>query len=700
MGSESMTPQSAKIRTRKRYIPIFSFGCLLILSIFLTATLIGTGGEGDDTSNPTEASLVVSNDENEISEFQDVPKSDIIPIPPSSESLDTTLKGDEAPAIDPCDKKGWRVSGTVKDPQGMPISNAKVLLQCYAETGGHFNPMDPAVTDEEGVYSVDIPTFKELDEYSYPFGSPFSIFGTAMAPGYVPGSDTSHNSLSPNTVNLILRLDIVLKPGCVLYGRVVTKDDIPVVEADVILTSTEKKTRNRIKTDRNGCYAIPINRAGKHVLYAEKIGSGVSSAAFVELDSNSGMEAPTLILQECGFIAGTALDPDGNPIEGLRIHAFQEVLLNIVAEDLEDNSKDYKHAGRSISDTGSCVGIPFGTVLTGPDGRFRISGLKQGNYFLWLPVSFRSGDQPPCEIPRILYQTGTGNARIVADVHRLKVHLRDEKGLLLPFVKVTLNCEWSWGEEYVNGIFNAQVPPGPLKITAKAWGDLFAEETLEIKAGNYCTEMDLVLKKNESPGRVRLIFTGPDGKKVRQFSNLTVSYCGEKSIRPMSLSMFEMDTNSVGDFILTLLPDTYTITAYPNGTMDRCLPIQAENICVKPEKQIKVHFPLRMGGQLRLTILSSVKDDLKIYHVIAKPASGKAGLGDKPSLRKFYPHGQEKAVYLKDLKPGIPYLSPEVFEEGLYTLELKARGFEPVEQSFSISPGQVTDATVVLQPSR
>jgi hypothetical protein len=60
----------------------------------------------------------------------------------------------------------------------------------------------------------------------------------------------------------------------------------------------------------------------------------------------------------------------------------------------------------------------------------------------------------------------------------------------------------------------------------------------------------------------------------------------------------------------------------------------------------------------------------------------------------------DKTVYLDDLKPGIQYLSKELFEEGTYTLEVKAKGFEPTELSFCISPGEVSDLTAVLQPKR
>jgi len=159
-----------------------------------------------------------------------------------------------------------------------------------------------------------------------------------------------------------------LHPPRAIIGRVVDREGKPVTSFTV--TARENtggpiaglgERRQETSTDEDGAFAIRSVPAGAWLVDA--IGDGFTRSAAVEVVlTNDADPAPIeLVLHRGGAVSGVVRDTAGGPIAGA------EVTLKLNASELMRNMR---------IDEGGVTGSP--NASTGPDGRFKLTGLEAG----------------------------------------------------------------------------------------------------------------------------------------------------------------------------------------------------------------------------------------------------------------------------------------------------------------------------------
>ncbi|MDB4958709.1 MAG: hypothetical protein JWO36_6278 [Myxococcales bacterium] len=243
---------------------------------------------------------------------------------------------------------GAPVTGRVVDEHGAPVPGARVGYVSSSELRGTPDAVDGVVSAGDGSWR-----FIALPAGSFRFVA----------------NDDEH---APGTSSLVT-LDgatektgvvVTMSPGAVVRGRVVDTTKQPVAGARVRIASTGRGARGgprqsgrQTYSDARGEFAIrglvraPLFATASH----EK---GASSGA--EVDTTSGDANVVITLDLTAVIAGTVVDPEGQPIESAQVTAFPQL-----------------GGGPQLGARGR--GGP-NVELTDASGKFRIGGLAPGAY--------------------------------------------------------------------------------------------------------------------------------------------------------------------------------------------------------------------------------------------------------------------------------------------------------------------------------
>ncbi len=298
---------------------------------------------------------------------------------------ETVRAGEGSPEVRIELERTAEIAGTVLDPDGKPAPGALVRLTFDVKENDlppGFDFFDPAmvflaatVADPEGKFH-----FKDFR------GSPGDNF-RVVADHLTYARGGSESFSLARVSDAPLEVEVRLQKGCRVHGTV-TDGQRPVAGAAVRLqrrapsdAGGENERRGMeamfmtmaglpkggqvVHTDREGKFAHERILPNHYSLSAEMAGYIESSAQKLSLEAGNEQEV-SLVLDPGGTIAGSVVDPEGNPIPLARLRLLQE---------REGADGEFLMAQKVF-------GGAYKSARSGPDGVFRITGLPSMRFTL------------------------------------------------------------------------------------------------------------------------------------------------------------------------------------------------------------------------------------------------------------------------------------------------------------------------------
>ena len=245
------------------------------------------------------------------------------------------------------------VEGRTVDPDGKPVAGAAVAI----------NPAGPTAMGR-GYVMVSTATMKETrsgDDGSFRIEdvSPGTWELKAAAAGHL---SVEMSSLEVRSAQDLTGVEVVLAPGAVVEGRVLSPGSRPVAGAEVepveprVMGPRILLRPTRAVTDGDGYYRLDGVSPGDRTFRAERDGF---RAAVRDLEVRPGENALDFSLEAGAEISGRVVDDDGTPVSTARVVLYE---------------------GYNSWNLPSAVSRPDGTfVLAGvADGSYRIAAEKEG----------------------------------------------------------------------------------------------------------------------------------------------------------------------------------------------------------------------------------------------------------------------------------------------------------------------------------
>lgn len=653
-------------------------GVVLIFILILSFMLLWPGEE--DRALPPEKKLT-HGDTPEKEEIKTIQSKEMIP-PESLNNPNHIKNGKAHPEFEIMKVPGWPIWGVVKNTEGNLLQGAEVRLW-YRDHEEH----GPFMTDENGVYTANLPLPKEFLSLAPNELFRRCISGRALASGHQPcvsGCDyTIPSPFSSLVEDKVIRIDFEMKKGAVLQGRVLTSDFKPASRAILNIQKEDKswkweycKRVSRRRTNTAGLYTLPIEEAGQISVYGAKFGAGAGKIGPIQVDPNRDIKAPDIVLENSGQLEGTVIYPNGQPVRDIPIYATSEEMKGRLPNPFND--EDYPMDG--LNDN---KGLSFGWANTGKSGDFRISGLQQGRYVL-SPLMWSNTIET-------LYETGTRNIRIVVDWYRIKVILRNEEGRLIPKAEFAYQHESgrsgagdaNWGETDWKRIL-----PGKMFILASS-DKRKGAKWITVSEGNYETIEELILSPPPEPEKLLVSVKGPEGEPIR---SLDLCFKFESVIYGAHYSQEEEVKDQPGNFLVTAPIGRYDLEI---ETHDKwCQPFVKKGVEIISGQKTLEDIIFQKGGFVRLKFMPS-NTNKKISDLHIEVVSE-----DRDWSRSLYvffaseKSGPDNWVKRADLKPNTLYRSADLLKPGNYRLKVKEDGIKPTEYVFQILPGRFADVDV------
>ncbi|NOJ96480.1 carboxypeptidase regulatory-like domain-containing protein [Corallococcus coralloides] len=343
--------------------------------------------------------------------------------------------------------KAKSVEGIVVDPQGTALPGVRLNLRPVRHDASSYlaaNVLaETAVSDENGRFIVD----------SLGDGADELI---AETEGLRPVRMAVE---VPST-----GLRVVMHQGASVSGTVVDARGAPMSDVDLFLWDTAPLSgaARTTRVDGAGAFAWRGLKEGPYVVEARlrMLGSMASVSQPVVLEMGTDAHV-SLRFDEGRALRGMTVDSDGRPVPGVRIHAC------IPLEDIPP----------WVMNTPTCNGRGDQGVLSGPDGRFVLKGLRAPAYQLiawkeglkFAPARSRGGTPEPTSL-----QVGAGvdDVRLVLERRpRLRGQVVSEDGAPLPFRAPG----WTASGQVLDGTFDfplAEDGPQSIVVSAKGFLDL------------------------------------------------------------------------------------------------------------------------------------------------------------------------------------------------------------------------------------
>jgi beta-lactamase regulating signal transducer with metallopeptidase domain/protocatechuate 3,4-dioxygenase beta subunit len=281
------------------------------------------------------------------------------------------------------------IDGNVVDPDGKPVTGAEVGLdRWFRNSGGEFHPVK---TDQDGHFSLQVKPYGLSEEFIVAIHKERKLRGHLQL------------SLKPQEATLKAPVEIHLVSTGIVKGSVVEGDKpvsgvwiqfseyVPTPgSSDGALTCTN---RDFAVSDEHGRFEFPLVEAGKKFDL-----SSISTGGYTEAQCSGQVETgkilkvkPFSLMRLDKSVAGTVVDPDGNPVAGVSVSAEMR--------------------------SGGHIPGAFLRQPTGQDGRFTIRGVP--NLPLTLTAYIRPADDAKDRTidssARVDVEPGDTDVRIVFD---------------------------------------------------------------------------------------------------------------------------------------------------------------------------------------------------------------------------------------------------------------------------------------------
>ncbi len=574
----------------------------------------------------------------------------------------------------------FRVVGIVRSGPGgpgLPHATVEILSGWDAQAarllGGE--------TDGEGRFAIDLPT---LDALSPESRSQVTISARARAKGHRLGSVEALAQGDYSGSPRDFEAQLVLVPGHDVFGRVVDEGGRPVGGVRMTLYGDGPLVGMLTEvTDGEGRYRFPIAAAGRAFFLAHRFGVGTASIPETPLSPNVDLELPDLVLRKGAEIAGTVVNAAGRPVAGVPVYAESAT----------------RRPGGAKGEIGAPSGTDYGSAVTDAEGRFRITGLAPGPVRL-TPVSDRTSvlrGEP--------VETGRDDVHLVVTGHVLRVRVVDSKGS--PLISAT----WSVAEidatpprtqggsigvgiEASDVGFAVVAEGAHVRVAASHPGcaDAVAEATCE---GAGPSEVTLRVLRAGAPGRVRLAFTGEAAPRARRQS-VTVTSPGTGAVEgPIDLVSAVGEPMEVPSGLrrIEVLPlegdDPFDGTPFLPVTLDVEVPSGGD---------LTVPVPVRLGGRVRVAL--AWPDGAKrafLSGVRLRSLDGAPVPETVPWIQEDVDGSSMGTGML--LNTTHPITTAIGLAPGRWILDITVAGYAPVQVAATITAGETTPVTAVLEKS-
>ena len=420
-------------------------------------------------------------------------------------------------------------------------------------------------------------------------------------------------------------LKLIRRTGITLRGRVIDRDSVGVKGAEVRLLAEAdveggwKSAYGNDYTEEGGVFELHHDEEGTFALLVLGHSSGSAFREGIELAFSSPPEDVILTLSGSGTLAGTVVDPSGQPVAQHQLWALPS---GWQGPHLNTSQRIARvRAGGSMD------------VMTNTDhtGAFRMTGLREGDYHIW------SFDGPEKEYSVRLTEspvaTGSEKLRFVVERHALaiKVYVGDRlitprvspryrfevrKELTLLFAKAGADGKLDAEESYFSAhhvvaedgtvVFDVD-PAQSYVLGVISSGQPLVEQMA--RADLYHREIVFRLPESVEPGVLELAVWKPDGEPFDDTTNVTVA-----SIET-SAPLHETDEYFEGpDFRAELPPGRYLVTvdAKPatghHGEVFKATPFTPVEIEVVLRAGELSSFDLHLGPSGRLFAKIDVPD--------------------------------------------------------------------------------------------
>lgn len=249
-------------------------------------------------------------------------------------------------------KKGFRIGGIIVDPEGNPISEAKVSVHRF--WGGEDEA--PRKKGEQPAFSSKTDTTGADGRWSMA-GLPLELINNISADVKHTNFIGAYISLNDPKIEKELREEthkLVLKRGLEVFGRVLDEQERPIARAKVWAGRKYWRDRKETKTDEQGGFVfrnVSLNEEGQEsggTLFSV-MADGYEPASQTQKVGTNAAEI-VFHLKPGVVIAGKVVGKEGEPIQGVRV----------VLEGNSDNGERYE--GYEFSKT------------TDKDGKFEWKG--------------------------------------------------------------------------------------------------------------------------------------------------------------------------------------------------------------------------------------------------------------------------------------------------------------------------------------
>lgn len=523
-----------------------------------------------------------------------------------------------------------------------------------------------------------------------------SLLATAIAPGHFTMRVIAACPSRPGITSVPIALPI----GATARGRVVRPEGAPVAGAELVarawpLDASAPFALAGGATRADGRFELAIDHAARAVVFAAAAGVGTARSEIIEFDPARDLELGDLVLRSRGAISGRTVDASGAPVADVRVEARRDGATSELSYGFDEEG----------------AGLDGALTRSSADGRFEVAGLAPGSYRLATPEersTQRAGnDAASAEGEAPLHPLGTRAALLIVERHRVTIVVQDEAGEPLPAASVLLHC----GERVASGALDEA---GRLVAHGRAGEQLVAHATAEgrVAAEGVVTfsepadDLELVLTLLPEGGRVgaiALAVVDDEGRRIEPVAvtlRLPLGGLVEGWYQQPLVAPWRMERVPPGRYQLELFAGARIAGALVDSGSCFKTTLAVE---VREGETTEVTARPRLGGRVRVTL--RLPPDASRDSARVQLAEG--------VLARVTPDGLDRSldfVYLVraadsieygglSFEPDLAYVAAPLLEPGVHSLRFSAPGFRPVEQSFTIRAGQISDLELHLEPN-
>lgn len=562
-------------------------------------------------------------------------------------------------------ERTWIVGHVLDEAEEVAIPRAEVRVTLVR--GDVTETLAKVTADRQGAYRVDLSALMER--------SPSLVLGAelvlrARADGYeLSYDDIDGCELQPGR-NV---LDLELRPGPVLTGRILGPGGIPVAgawlkgEAYTRIHGARAHTSLGFGcTDADGKFYLSLAHTQPTYLEAGASRFGRVARSLAGLDPSTSADLGDLTLSPEGVIEGRVTCGAGQPVPLVEVSVSSE--------------ERGATAGRAWSDA---------------RGRFRIAGLT-GRSYVVRTSSPRGARFGPCPV-------GTVDAELRLAGRLLLVEVVDEGGVPLPGASVDCvflrpepvlgldDSDWTWEEtrgERAGALLELGDFPLAVLSSEVPGTDHCVRERVELEPKDGLRRHRLVVRRDLPTGRLAVALRDEHGLRIYSYSVVL------EPLPDLGSYYFDATDADARGALPPVVARRYQVEVQPgdeHGT-DHFLLGFEQALAIRPGEVHRIERTVTLGGRVRITVFCSPAPSRAGWRIEVSCDPPGTGRGHTVYFRPAEP---ASTYSTDDIAHDRPYVS-DVLPPGTYPFRVQHPDYEPVELLVTLRPGRVTEVATRL----